>query len=121
MSLNLVISPVGVWEVEAGSVVSRWYRTVIEMTGVAYVLLRGLVLLGSVMWSVSNERLAVSRLTPRLGPWSTAESPGMALCSAKSLSGALVATSSSAMFAWGLCVWLMFVVGSNWETLPHER
>jgi hypothetical protein len=38
-------------------------------------------------------------LTPRLGPWSTIESPWTTLCSAKSLSGALVASSSSAMFA----------------------
>lgn len=99
MSLNFVISPVGVWEVEVGSVVAGWYKIMTEMIEVAYVLLRGLGLLRSVMWSVSSDQLAVSRLTPRLGPWSTAESPGMTLCSAKSLSGALVATSSSAMFA----------------------
>jgi hypothetical protein len=77
-----------------------------EIVGVSYVLLRGLELLGSVfgLWLalVACEgitRLMLSRLTPRLGPWSTAESPGMALCSARSLSGALVASSSSAMFA----------------------
>lgn len=97
-----MISPVGVWEVEIGSVVSRWHRSVIEMIRVAYVLLHGFGLLGSSILlarSWEHHTLAVSRLTPRLGPWSTAESPGMALCSAKSLSGALVATSSSAMFA----------------------
>ena len=78
-----------------------------EAVEVAYVLLRGLELLGSVMlcgqlWLLAMatyHALKLARLTPRLGPWSTAESPGMALCSAKSLSGALVASSSSAMFA----------------------
>lgn len=45
MSLNLVISPVGVWEVEVGSVIACWYGAVIEMTRVAYVLLHGLALL----------------------------------------------------------------------------
>lgn len=44
------------------------------------------------------------RLTPRLGPWSTAESPGMALCSARSLSGALVASSSSAIVLDVVCL-----------------
>ena len=44
--------------------------------------------------------------TPKLGPWSTAESPGMALCSAKSLSGALVATSLSAIVTMFVCVFV---------------
>ena len=41
--------------------------------------------------------------TPRLAPWSTVESPGMALCSARSLSGALVATSLSAIVMRFVC------------------
>ena len=102
MSLNLVIWPVGVWEVEVGSVTAGWHTTVIEMIGAAYGLLHELGLLGSLILLAclrEHHALAVSKLTPRLGPWSTVESPGMALCSAWSLSGALVATSSSAMFA----------------------
>jgi len=47
MSLNFVISPVGVWEVERGSVETCWQEVVGEVVKVAYVLLRGLELLDS--------------------------------------------------------------------------
>jgi hypothetical protein len=48
-----VISPVGVWEVETGSVGLCWYVVVREKVEVAYVLLHGLELLGSVLVVVS--------------------------------------------------------------------
>lgn len=50
MSLNFVMSPVGVWEVDKGSVVTRVGEgDVSEVVEAAYVLLRGLELLGSVV------------------------------------------------------------------------
>ena len=48
MSLNFVISPVGVWEVEVCSVMCCvGYEDMREKTGEAYVLLRELEILGS--------------------------------------------------------------------------
>lgn len=49
MSLNFEIWPVGVWEVERGSVDMCWQGGGSEVVGVAYVLLGGLVVVGSVL------------------------------------------------------------------------